>query len=419
MKTHWCSWFLILVLALLPASSAKAQPDTVIVGIFNIYPLAYPDENGKWVGFAVDLLAEIARATGIRYQYEVTTFVNLIPGVSTRLYDVGTGCTAITEARKALVDFTDPIFVYRYVLVVTQAENTIQTVADLTADKTVVALRGAIHENLARTRTQAQVQLVDAVPDGFDAVAAGNAHASIALDISLDEYLQTHPDAQLKIVGDALQSLDCALIVNKGQLGLLLKLNQGLSQLKSAGIYHRLYRKWFGESPATAPTPNAPTTALPQPTSIPTSTLPAINQPLTTAGNLTGVYYLTIPALSADHPATYQIVTLSANGLWLGTEYKADPTGAVDNNPLSTQRGMWQASAAHQILATVLSVTANGAALHRQDYQLAVAASGQVNGSYTLRVYGPEQDPLAATAQPSQTLAVDLTGQRLQPGTRE
>jgi len=79
-------------------------------------PFGYMDEKGQWVGFDMDLGAELAKALetkfGKKIEYIKTPMnpKNRIPLVANGTVDVGIGSTTITLEREEAVDFSLPYF---------------------------------------------------------------------------------------------------------------------------------------------------------------------------------------------------------------------------------------------------------------------------------------------------------------------
>lgn len=106
-----------LAVSVLPAVPAKAQ-DTlearteagaVTIGIHNRFPWGYRDENGDVVGFHPDLVRAALEPLGItEYDFVITEFGALIPGLQARRFDMIASGIAITPERCTQVIFSEP-----------------------------------------------------------------------------------------------------------------------------------------------------------------------------------------------------------------------------------------------------------------------------------------------------------------------
>ena len=92
--------------ALLPAKIAKAG--TINVGIDATYPPnEYKDAAGKAIGWEVDLFNAVAAKLGLKVNYTIATFDNILPAVKGGKYDVGVSSFTDTKEREANFDFAN------------------------------------------------------------------------------------------------------------------------------------------------------------------------------------------------------------------------------------------------------------------------------------------------------------------------
>jgi ABC-type amino acid transport substrate-binding protein len=413
-------WRLIpfLLLALfLPATGAQAQARTLIVAVERDYPpFTFVDEAGDLAGFSVELMDALAEIGGFQVEYQMVEFSYLVPGVATRLFDVGISCIFIRPARQALVDFSDPYYSGGMWLI-TLENSGIEGLDDLTPTSKVGVINGTAGENYAREQLQVEVLEADFADQAFDLLANAAVVAVIYERESLMEYLATHPDVPLRTVGAPLSYDECAIAVNKGELRLLLAINEALAQVRENGRYDQIYGKWFGDLDPLTQADVVEGNGEQVEVAAPLVSTPIPITPTTILTNqVTGVYYLTI---STD-PVRYQIASLTADGLWLAVEAGPSLPTAGDAEHFSPQQqGVWEMSPAQMVAATVLSFAAasdqeNQPVLVRQAYTMKINQTGEVTGSYTAHLYSLAQNPLDATATPSQTVTVNFTGHRVQ-----
>ena len=69
------------------------------------------------VGYNIELLTIFAREHGYRLEYETAPLASMLAGLSSGKYDIGAGTLSITEERKKVIDFSDPIYKGGVVLV--------------------------------------------------------------------------------------------------------------------------------------------------------------------------------------------------------------------------------------------------------------------------------------------------------------
>jgi ABC-type amino acid transport substrate-binding protein len=73
-------------------------------------PFSLKDANGKIVGFDVEMAARFAQSIGCGLEVKVMEFADIIPSVAAGTVDFAANVITITEERKTLVDFSEPVY---------------------------------------------------------------------------------------------------------------------------------------------------------------------------------------------------------------------------------------------------------------------------------------------------------------------
>lgn len=406
--------------------NALAQLETVTVAVTMLPPFVWEDETGTLTGFDIELLDALAAQAGLRLTYTKTEFRYLLPGVATRLYDVGAGCIVITPDRQAQLSFTRPYFASGLTLVVQTDNKEIHSLTDLTVTNTAGVIDGSLSQEFAQTHTAATTYPVLNSETAFSKVEAGELNSTIISEIEFLAYRLQHPEASLEAVGGLLTYGECGLAVNQTDTALLDKLDVALAELKTNGSYDKLYQQWFGNRPLpekpVEPTPVADV-ATPTPNPTPTPDGIEVQPTLTTTVDLAGIYYLTLRGESdtqpaEQSPARYQLLTLAANGLWFVSE-SPEPLSASGRSSAqqSGQSGLWFVKDNGQVEATLLTFTTPTAAstpeVLRKDYQMQVDGNGHVMGVYHITYYAADLFANLPLPTAAMTQTVEFTGQRV------
>jgi polar amino acid transport system substrate-binding protein len=74
----------------------------------NYAPYSMQNPDGSFTGFNVDVATEIARRLGLTVQFEIPSFDLVVAGGWNDRWDMSVGAVTITEARKKVLDFTQP-----------------------------------------------------------------------------------------------------------------------------------------------------------------------------------------------------------------------------------------------------------------------------------------------------------------------
>jgi ABC-type amino acid transport substrate-binding protein len=423
-------------------AQSNATRGTVVIAVAtDAPPFASQAANGQVVGFDMDLLNMLVRTAGLRVSYEAVPFIQLIPGVATRLYDAAVGCIGVGEERKTLVDFSAPSFTTGPVLVVSKNNPPLYDLSDLTPAMTVSVMAESRSEAILYSHNITTVVAVASTTESLELAAARVTAAALVDEISADRFLRSHPEAGLHSLGGLVETGSCAIAVSKENPRLLLELNAALTRLKNNGKYLAIYRRWFGNRPLTGPrpvsrpTPIAASTQLTTEMAVTTTASPA--DPLAEA--VMGTYAVTV----LTEPKRYQLLELAPAGLWLESPTLTDEESlrgiqSLGAGQLPVQQGHWQALPADSlaqritISATIhLSTTLAGNAAPgavtaavpptplRKEYQLTIRDDGALQGAYILYTSAPSTATVAMTATVINTETilitetVELIGQRI------
>src|SRR5580692_450534 len=106
-----------LLLAALPVRAQPAsqsafeimeQRGSMIVGMSTFVPWAMRDEQGKLVGFEVDVATKLAQDLGLKLDLVPTAWDGIIPALIAGKFDVIIGGMTITTKRNLTVNFSAP-----------------------------------------------------------------------------------------------------------------------------------------------------------------------------------------------------------------------------------------------------------------------------------------------------------------------
>jgi len=409
------------------APNAFAQLEAVEIAVSIEPPFVLEDETGILTGFDIDLINALATQAGLATVYTKTEFRYLLPGVATRLYDVGSTCLFITPERQAQVHFSRPYFATGLVLVVQAAITTTVGLVDLTPEMTVGAIEGSDAQTFVQTQSTALVHLSPNSTDIFAKVEAGELNAAIVSEIDFLGYQLSHPDAALKTVGSLLTYNECGLAVNQADTALLDQLDIALAEIKTNGTYDTIYLKWFGER-ALPEKPIEPI-SIEDVALLPNQTVAATtveeSTTVVTVADLAGIYYLTTSNEAAQAgdgqaEARYQILTLAANGFWFVSEMSAPGADSSTISDAQTrQPGLWYVNERGQVEAMILTFSVpqadtDASDIIRKNYEMTVDNNGAVVGTYQATHYTTALATLGAAPTAVLTQTVEFTGQRMQ-----
>jgi glutamine transport system substrate-binding protein len=243
------AFFAAIVASVAFAHMASAQDKAIVVGTsIDSKPFDFV-QDGKYVGFDQDLLAEIAKDAGFKYEVTPMDFGALIPALQTANIDVAISSIFMTDARKKVVDFSDVYYTSALGVLIAADNAAIKSGEDL-AGKKVASVTGAASTTWLKEHVPtAEVTLFPQVTNMFMELQAGRAEAVVYDYPFLAYYAQTEGDGKVKVleepVGDGIP-VGIAFPKDSELVG---KVNAALKTIKADGRYDTIYTKWFGKLP--------------------------------------------------------------------------------------------------------------------------------------------------------------------------
>lgn len=214
-------------------------------------PFEYTDKDtGEYVGFDIDLMKEVAKRMGLEVKFVNTAWDGIIPGLLAHKYDVICSAMTITEERAKQVDFSDPYFEARQVIITMADDTSINDVEDL-AGKVVAVQQGTTGDfaaqKLVEEGIQFEIKRFEGTPEALMAVQKGDADAAIIDNFVAYIAAKENPTIYRVVESDKFAPEYYGIAVNKDNPALLEKINEVLKEIKEDGTYDKIYNKWFGE----------------------------------------------------------------------------------------------------------------------------------------------------------------------------
>ena len=188
-----------------------------IIAVDLIYPPFSFKENNVDKGIDVDLMKAIAKQQGFEVEIVPMDFGGIIPALESGQIDGAIAGANITEARKKVVDFSDPYYDTGIVAIVHKDNTTIKNGKDLVGKRLAVKSGTAgqkyTEENL---KGKAEVRIYDDTVSMLKAVENKQADAAFE-DLPVISYtLNQDPDTQLKVGTEKLTNVGNGFMVKKG-----------------------------------------------------------------------------------------------------------------------------------------------------------------------------------------------------------
>ena len=202
------------------------ESGTIRIGYRETYPpMSFKDENGKPVGYSVDLCTRVVTAVrsklekpDIKVEYVPVTSNTRFTALVDNKIDILCGSTTKTLSRSELVDFSQLTFVTGASLL-SMKEKPVSNISDLQGKKvavvkdttTIDVLKAALKESL----TEAEVVEVDTAGDGLKALEEGKADAYSSDQVVLIGLVLTSKDPKRFLVSNELFSFEPFALTTK------------------------------------------------------------------------------------------------------------------------------------------------------------------------------------------------------------
>ncbi len=215
----------------------------------NFKPFEFLDENGEYVGFDIDLWKEVAKRTGMKYEFHAMDFNGIIPALQAGGVDAAVAGMTITEERAKAVEFSDPYYTTGLMLVVRAEDADKYSALEDMAGKvlaTKTATSSALY--LANTFTQAKdVKLFPNTDSLLLELQAGGVDG-VFFDEAIVTEFQKSTNNSVVVVGPIYEGQSYGIAFPKGSPYVALA-NSALAEMFNDGTYDELYVKWFDKKP--------------------------------------------------------------------------------------------------------------------------------------------------------------------------
>lgn len=209
-------------------------------------PFCFPDDDGTYVGFDIDLLEAFSEYLGFDYELEPMDFTALLMSVQTNKLDLAMAGITITDERAEVMDISDPYYDAGLQIFVSSDNDDITEIADLEG-KTIALKEGTasvtyVSENVS----DCTVTTFPNIESAYLEVERGAADAVVYDSPNMLYYLSQNPDSDCKVVGELVDACQYGVMLQKGS-DYTEYINAALAALQEDGTYDEIYAKWFGE----------------------------------------------------------------------------------------------------------------------------------------------------------------------------
>lgn len=213
-------------------------------------PFTYTDENGKLIGFDIDLINAIAKEIGYKAEVNSYPFDGIIPTLITNNIDLIISGFTISEERAKRVDFSDPYYRCGLTFLVKKDDEAKFNSFDKLKDAEICAqigTTGALY--LQKTLDNSKIKQFNSPPETYLELQNGGCDVVVNDRPVNDFFLAQNPKNKEKVISHEImdaQNEYYGIAVRKGNQELLTLINEGLQKVIDSGEFAKISQKWFG-----------------------------------------------------------------------------------------------------------------------------------------------------------------------------
>jgi lysine/arginine/ornithine transport system substrate-binding protein len=239
-----------------PALSGACAAATLRFGTDASYPpYEYKLPDGRLAGLDVDIGNAMCAAANVKCVWVESSFDGLIAGLQARKFDAINASMAPTAARRAVMDFTQPVYAADIRLVAARGAHLKPDAASL-AGKRVGVLQGSTQAAFVKSSWEGRGVLVREYQDQ-DSIYADLVNGRLDATVVVGSaarlgFLAKPQGARFELAGPRIEDpsilgASSVIGVRKGDTRTLQALDSALARLKQDGTISRLEKQYLGD----------------------------------------------------------------------------------------------------------------------------------------------------------------------------
>ena len=236
---------IFLALIALPLKAADLGGQVVSIGSDTTYPPHEFIEDGKVVGFDVDVVAEICKRINCEPNWVTTAWDGIFPKLASGEWDMVVSGVTITDERDKIVDFSDPYIIIQQGILMRVDDADGASLDDFQSGSMVLASQtGTTNAQLGEELVgRDNLKLFEAFNNAVLALQNGDVDGVIIDGTAAVSYEQEYA-GELTVGVGGLASDPLGLVFQEGS-ALVDDFNEGLAEIIADGTVDKLIMKWF------------------------------------------------------------------------------------------------------------------------------------------------------------------------------
>jgi polar amino acid transport system substrate-binding protein len=221
---------------------------TIRVGVSLFVPWTIQGEAGELSGFEIDVANKLAEDMGVKPEYKIYVWEDIIPAVMKGEIDIIAGGMAITPERALKINFSQP-YADSGISLATNTEKTrnIKRLEELNQETITIAVvsKTAANELAPRLFNKSTIKVFDTAKEAEQAILNGEAHVWLA-SMPQPEFLALqHPEKVDLPLGKPVLPYKAGFGIKKGEQEWLNFLNAWVTARQADMWLPATHKHWF------------------------------------------------------------------------------------------------------------------------------------------------------------------------------
>lgn len=232
------------------ASATGAKPTKIVAGMDDTFaPMGFRDDQGKIVGFDIDMANAISKEIGVPIEFKPIDWASKESELNSGRIDVIWNGFTMTKERQEKLEFTKPYMDNIQVYAVLKDSGI--TSADQLKGKRISiqeasTAEAALEKDPELKKSFAEVKAYPDLAACFMDLESGRADAVLADSVLIEYYMTKKPNTFVEL--KTVVSKDTfAIGAKKGNKDLVNLLNFGIDKIIANGEAAKISQKWFGK----------------------------------------------------------------------------------------------------------------------------------------------------------------------------
>lgn len=251
------SWAFIPLPIALAESETNTQPGTLKsvlekgvlhVGVSLFTPWTLTDKDKQLVGFEIDVAKQLAKDLGVKPEFHVFKWEDIVPAILNRKIDIIAGGMVITPQRALKVNFSQP-YASSGVSLVTNIALTkkFTGIQDLNRPNVIItAVKDTVSDSLARrVFSKSTIKTFLSSHEAINAVTTGKVHGYVELNPIPTFAVLNHPGIVDEPLSKPLLTTKAGFAINKGDPDFLNFLNAWIISHEANTWLTSAHKYWF------------------------------------------------------------------------------------------------------------------------------------------------------------------------------